>query len=132
MIPPECFLDIYQLSERGWTDSLVSKYLGDEDERWPVNHFANFSGKRVWFLGRVEMIENTAHFKCDLEMSLKRRKLDTTKIDEMEACRQSTAGMVEKISPDDLASDLVLVRRLAELRATLAGSNHNKVSNRQA
>ena len=67
------YLDVNQLSERGWTKALIEQFLGEEDMRIPVNHFMNFSGKGLWQRGRVGRAERTASFRAALERSLARR-----------------------------------------------------------
>ena len=87
------WLDIFDLRKRGWTEALVNKFLG-KPERWiPVNHFRNFTGKRAYFLPRVEKAERSSQFNKDFGASLKRRKLDAKTIGEIMANRRK--GTIE-------------------------------------
>jgi hypothetical protein len=43
-------LCIQELRARGWTLKLIEKFLGDEDRRDSINHWANFSGKKVYLV----------------------------------------------------------------------------------
>ena len=57
----DCFgpgLGIDDLRARGWTVKLIEKFLGDEDRRDSVSHWANFSGKKVYLVARVESAAN--------------------------------------------------------------------------
>jgi len=39
-------VDAVDLFACGWTEDLIRKFLGEEDGRAPVDHYANFQGKR--------------------------------------------------------------------------------------
>src|SRR5207248_5395511 len=64
------YLDVDALFQRGWTESLIRKYLGQPDRWETVNHWANFRGKRTYYLGRVETAEANSQFQRDYERSL--------------------------------------------------------------
>ena len=77
IIDPGCCLmvDVYQLRQRGWTEGLIRRFLGEPDDWEPVNHYANFTGKRVYSLQRVEATEADESFDCAFRASVKRRKI---------------------------------------------------------
>lgn len=52
-------LDVETLRSRGWTDALIERFLGAPDRFEPVDHSRNFTGKRVYFLERVELAETS-------------------------------------------------------------------------
>ncbi len=68
-------IDILSLKERGWTDTLIKNFLGDHDAIESVNHYANFSGKKVYKLTRVKSIEAKDEFVAAFMKSAKRRRL---------------------------------------------------------
>jgi hypothetical protein len=68
------YLDVEVLRARGWTESMVKRFLGAPDRWGPVNHYANFTGKRLYFLDRVEQVEAAADFEAAFHPSLTRRK----------------------------------------------------------
>ena len=68
-------IGIEDLKKRGWTDAMIRDYLGDEDLRTSVDHWANFSGRKVWFIERVNAAESMADFKERFLASLRRRTL---------------------------------------------------------
>ena len=65
-----------ELRERGWTTGMIVRLLGREDRRDAVNHWANYSGKCMYAVDRVERIESLPRFQTAFENSLKRRNLD--------------------------------------------------------
>lgn len=85
-------LEVQTLRSRGWTDALIERSLGAPDRFEPVDHFRNFTGKRVYFLERVELAETSHDFGRAFEASTRRRKLSTAAIDEFHMHRASTAG----------------------------------------
>ena len=100
------YFDIYDLSARGWTESLVRKFLGAPDRWEPVDHFRNYTGKRTYFLGRIEAVEASDEFSGAYRSSLKRRKIGDDGEAAFRAAREETAGAVrawrEQLTPDDL------------------------------
>jgi len=68
-------IGIDDLKKRGWTDVMIRNYLGDEDFRTSVDHWANFSGRKAWFIERVNTAEAMPDFKERFVASLKRRTL---------------------------------------------------------
>jgi hypothetical protein len=74
----DCFgpgLGIDDLRARGWTLKLIEKFLGDEDRRDSVSHWANFSGKKVYLVARVESAEAMPEFEVDFIISAQRHNL---------------------------------------------------------
>ena len=100
------YLDVDDLSARGWTESLVRKFLGAPDRWEPVDHFRNYTGKRTYFLERIEAAEASDEFSGAYRSSLKRRKVDDAGEAAFRAAREETAGAVrswrEQLTPDDL------------------------------
>ena len=77
-------LTFEELKERGWTELMVKRYLGQECGRIPVNHYRNFSGKRVWHLDRVERAEANPEFEKHFLRNLgKRVHADEVWVDEI-------------------------------------------------
>jgi len=68
-------LDRTDLKSRGWTESLIQKYLIAHESRVSVNHWANFSGKSVWPRSVVTAVEKSPSFRVDFEDSIRRRKV---------------------------------------------------------
>jgi hypothetical protein len=53
---------VEDLLTRGCTRTLIERFLEPEDYRDPVNHFRNYSGKKMFQRRRVELIEASAHW----------------------------------------------------------------------
>ena len=69
------YLDVVELSERGWTETLIRRFLGAPDGWKAVNHWANWTGKRTYFLERVLNAEDSPEFADALSRSFRRRKI---------------------------------------------------------
>jgi hypothetical protein len=82
---PEAQLDltVEDLLQRGWTRGLIDLFLGNEDYRNPVNHFRNYSGKKMFMRRRVELVEASPEFECAFITSAKRRKMPEAAVDEV-------------------------------------------------
>lgn len=70
-----------ELRTRGWTAKLIEKCIGDEDCRDLVAHWANFTGKNVYFVVRVEKAETMPEFEVDFILFAKRRRLPQNFVD---------------------------------------------------
>jgi hypothetical protein len=59
MIPDDehLYLDATQLYERGWSETLIKRFLVHSERRIPVDHWLNYQGKRSYFL---KVIRNMA------------------------------------------------------------------------
>jgi hypothetical protein len=69
------YIDVPALSRRGWTESLVRKFLGPSEMDVAVDHWLNPWPKRSYSLSRVERIEDEQDFKEAFSRSVRRRKL---------------------------------------------------------
>lgn len=86
-------LGIDELHTRGWTEKLVEKFLGDEDRRDSVAHWANFSGKKIYLIARVETAEAMPEFEADFILSARRRKLSQEFVEAtLKRCRDLRSG----------------------------------------
>jgi hypothetical protein len=71
----DVLVDAEDLSACGWTEDLIRKFLGEEDDRLPVNHYATLRGKRLWKMGRVASVERSEEFQDAFAVSIARRSL---------------------------------------------------------
>jgi hypothetical protein len=112
------YLDVEALRRRGWTESLVKRFLGGPDRWGAVAHWLNFTGKREYFLGRVEQAEASPEFQGAFQLSLRRRKVGKAAAAEFAAERAMTAGAVRRwaraLSEDDLRR-MEIVGRVADI-----------------
>jgi hypothetical protein len=51
-----------QLLDRGWTRTLIRRFLPDADGKAPVDHWANFQGTPAYNIARVVEIEQSEDF----------------------------------------------------------------------
>jgi hypothetical protein len=73
------YLDVVQLSERGWTETMVKRFLGAPDRWKPVDHYANWTGKRTFFLERIQTTEASPEFEYAFSRSIRRRRIKEEK-----------------------------------------------------
>ena len=90
--------DVLELKARGWTDAMMSEMLGGADHWESVNHYRNFTGKRTYYIPRVEAVEGTEEFVERFVKSVPRRRLDQTFIDDVlcRAMRLRDAGAASR------------------------------------
>jgi hypothetical protein len=98
------YLDSNQLALRGWTASLIKRFLGEADLWMSVNHWLNRTGKRTFFLERVELAEASDEFRTEFEKSAWRRQLSRKQIAAIKKCRSQTAGAVKQWRDSEAAS----------------------------
>ena len=90
------YLDKNELYQRGWTENLISRFLGSPDKIKFVRHFLNWqypSEKRCYYLSRVETIEKDPLFDDAFK---EQRKIDETNIQSYLAERKKKEGLVDK------------------------------------
>jgi hypothetical protein len=71
------YLDRKQLHARGWTRTLVERFLISPDRWKTVDYWANYKGKATYFVERVMLQESHLKFRSAFEVSVKRRKLSS-------------------------------------------------------
>jgi hypothetical protein len=115
------YLDVQDLYARGWTESLIRKFLGVPDRWKPVDHFRNYTGKRTYFLERIEVAEAADEFRHAYQSSLKRRGIGPDGQAAFRAAREETLGAVQawrqQLAPKDLESLGILTAAAGELEA---------------
>ena len=114
------YFDLPMLQARGWTDSLVHKYLGSPDSWAPVEHWANFTGKRLWHLRRVEGCEADSAFEKDYRASLKRRRIDPERESQFANEQARTRGQVAEWESHLTDADRKTLRVVAEAAAIMS------------
>jgi hypothetical protein len=115
------YLDVQDLYARGWTESLIRKFL-DEPDRWEaVDHFLNYTGKRTYFLARIEAAEISDEFVHAYESSVRRRKIGAEGRAAFRAAREETLGAVQawrqQLTPEDVEALGSLAAAADELEA---------------
>ncbi len=70
---PDGYLTTSQMLARGWTRRLIGHFLGTDDGRVRVAHWANFQGTPIYAIARVEAAEATDEFAKEFLRSWKGR-----------------------------------------------------------
>lgn len=108
----ELYLDVAQLSSRGWTERLIARFLGKPDQFKPVDHWKNWVGKRAFFLERIQIAEALPDFQTALGRSIRRRELSDEQLAAFAKQRDETRGAVEKwrasLSEEDVRKNTLL------------------------
>src|SRR5262252_7704314 len=76
---------VEDLLTRGWTRTLIERFLEQEDYRNTVDHFRNYAGKKMFLRRRVELTEGSAEFEAAFILSARRRRLPADRIDVIRA-----------------------------------------------
>jgi len=90
------YLDVVSLSERGWTETLIRRFLGAPDRWEAVDHWANWTGKRTYFLERVQNAEDSSEFENAFSRSLCRRKISQKQLAEFTEQRAKDRNAVRE------------------------------------
>ena len=61
------YLSKPKLKERGWTDGMVRKFLGEPDATRPNPHYKCAAPMGLYDVKRVEKVERSAKFKAEME-----------------------------------------------------------------
>lgn len=64
------YLSTQQLEQRGWTKTLIKKFLGEPDD---VEHFKKYGCRYFYLISRVEAVERTDEFRNLLAAAAARR-----------------------------------------------------------
>lgn len=112
------YLDVFALQGRGWTETLVKRFLGKPDQWATVDHWANYAGKRTYFLERVQQAEKSESFCEAFSKSVRRRKLKMKVVSRFMKNRKSTENHVEEwrlsLTSDDIKS-MEVIEKMTEI-----------------
>jgi len=112
------YLSVVRLEARGWTERMVRRFLGRPDRWGRVDHWKNWTGKRLYYLGRVEIAEGLPEFQKMFGNSAKRRKLEPARIEEFLGQRRRTQGLA-KDTRDAMTADEKRISARVERAANL-------------
>jgi hypothetical protein len=112
------YLTVKDLLHRGWTRGLIKRHLGPEDCRFPVDHWANWTGKYAWHVARVERAETTEEFEASFRRSARIRRLPAAGIDRMieriRAARERAPFLAQPIAHDEESVRRAILERAAD------------------
>ena len=109
---------VEDLLTRGWTRTLIERFLEPEDYRNPVDHFRNYTGKKMYQRRRVELTEASAGFEAAFMLSAKRRKLAPERIDATCTRIQELRENRDRLREANirvLSQEEIVFRKIAEL-----------------
>jgi len=110
------FLDRNDLKNRGWTETLINKFLGKPDAILPVDHFRNYSGKKAYKLTRVQTAEASPEFDNEFRKSMNRRKKSKQYLKTVLAERESTPL---EVAEEKTEKDMLLEKAAAEIKSAI-------------
>jgi hypothetical protein len=106
------YLDHVQLRARGWTRTMVERFLVRPDRWETVNHWANFKGKATYFVERVLLAEHSPAFKRAFEASARRRRLALQALTEIATARalvdDEYRAWLKTVTPEDVQRMLLI------------------------
>lgn len=85
----------FTLKERGWTDTLIKRFLPEPDLTRPNPHHAQSPPMRLYSKDRVESVEQTPEFQAAFAVAQRRRQSARKAV---ETKRTSTRTQVESIT----------------------------------
>lgn len=107
-----------QLFGRGWTRSLIEKYLKEPDEWGTVDHWQNYKGKALYSLERVMQAESNINFAATYTRSVSRRNLSSETVAQIAEKRKNGNDAYRKwlkgIKPEQVR-DMILVAEVAAI-----------------
>jgi hypothetical protein len=62
------------LKDRGWTDALIARFLGEPDLLAPNPHYRSQPPRKLYLIARVEAVEETDAFRIALAASAPRKR----------------------------------------------------------
>jgi hypothetical protein len=114
----DLYLDRVQLAARGWTLSLVKRFLPNPDRWSTVDHWRNYTGKATYFVEKVMAAEQLSDFKESFDLSVARRRVSRKELNAFKRERARVDDMyrawIKTLSPDDVQT-MVLVDEVAAL-----------------
>jgi hypothetical protein len=127
MIPNDehLYLDATRLYERGWTETMIKRFLVYVDRLLPVDHWLNYQGKRCYFLGRVEEAEASSEFAEVFERSARRRQLSRETIATIIRKRKSTVGQVWQYAISLTDEDIELLKLIHNMAAVIQDARNH-------
>ena len=112
------YLNVVQLAERGWTEWLVRRHLGKPDRWGRVDHWKNWTGKRLYHLSRVELAEDNPEFCEAFRRLIRRNRISCVTVASFIKARIKTKGVADdhyKAMNEDERVKSIRLERFANL-----------------
>lgn len=120
----DLYLDRLQLAARGWTRTLIGRFLPRPDRWVTVSHWRNYTGKATYFVEKVIAAEQRADFGRAFAASVTRRNLTQQQVDAALAERAKVDAMyrqwLKTVTPEDVQRMLLIEGMPAGLESARA------------
>jgi hypothetical protein len=131
--PPASLLATSQLKQRGWTQGLITNFLGEPDALRPNPRYRSAAPMRLYALARVEAIEAEPAFGlARARAGLRSQRAKATaarKAEELTAQARSMPITVDRLPPDQLRRRAILAyNRWHETLSLERGYDHEPAS----
>lgn len=120
----DLYIDRAQLAARGWTLTLIKRYLPNPDRWASVDHWRNYTGKATYFVEKVIAAEQLADFKKAFSLSVARRQLSRKDLNAFMRERTRVDNLyrdwIKTVSPEDVKTMIVTDELVAFFEAARA------------
>ena len=120
----DLYIDRAQLAARGWTLTLIKRYLPNPDRWASVDHWRNYTGKATYFVEKVIAAEQLADFKKAFSLSVARRQLSRKNLNAFMRERTRVDNLyrdwIKTVSPKDVKTMIVTDELVAFFEAARA------------
>lgn len=113
------FLTTKQLLERGWTKTLIKRFLPNPDGYAPVSHWMNFRGQDTYAAVKIWNVEQTAEFASAFLKSWKGRMTDRSPKDVLAELKQQPHPEIPTRSKEEIVRDTHLAAAAGYLRVAI-------------
>ena len=103
------FLTTKQLLERGWTKTLIKRFLPQPDGCSAVNLWMNFRGQDTYAVVKIWNVENTADFASAFLKSWRGRMKGLSPEDALAELKQQPHPEMQTRSKEEIARDTHLI-----------------------
>jgi len=107
----QLFMTRSDLIARGWTRSLIKRFLPFPDLCLPVNHWKNYAGQDAYARSRIWHIEQSRDFELCFYKSWSRR-----------LSQEAIMAKIEMMRTDEYPASLLFSREEIRLRTMAAGA----------
>jgi hypothetical protein len=108
----DLYLDRKQLAARGWTRSLLDRFLPQPDRWDTVDHWLNYRGKATYFAERVMAAERLGDFRQAFAISVRRRRLTQEQLNAVMTERARVDSIyrawLKTVTPEDVRTMMAI------------------------
>lgn len=120
----DLYLDRVQLASRGWTITLIRRFLPHPDRWATVDHWRNYTGKATYFVEKIMAAEQLVDFRKAFALSIARRGISRRQVNAFMRERGRVDAMyrdwIKSVSPVDVKAMVVADELVAFFEAARA------------